>query len=267
MKKLSRYQIPLATILCALLLVIGISQFTVAAAQKKEARVTQVIKDVRLLASGTSPRPASLNDSISSGTAVRTGVDSRTELTFPDQTLTRLGANSVFSFSAGGKELDLNSGAILVAVPPSSGEVKIKTAAATAAVTGFIAMYEYHPKGISKFMVLEGSAKFKLKGVPRACDLTDGQMIVCPSDPTKCPEVLTFDVGKVFGSAKLITQKPLPKWAIDLILQVIDDQKTEPPPGGFSDPTNIDTLDQAGAAHDQPTPIRIPTGSPPPKGF
>lgn len=265
MKKLSRYQIPLAAILCALLLVVGISQLTVAAAQKKEARVTQVIKDVRLLASGTSPRPASLNDTISSGTAVRTGVESRTELTFPDQTLTRLGANSVFSFSAGGKELDLNSGAILVAVPPSSGEVKIKTAAATAAVTGFVAMYEFHPKGISKFMVLEGKAKFMIKGASDPCDLRGGNMIVLRPNFTRCPEILTFDVNKVFRSAKLITQKPLPQWAIDLILQVIDDQKTEPPPGGFSDPTNIDTLDQAGAAHDQPT--APPIFSPPPKDF
>lgn len=266
MKKLAPYQIPLAAIFSALVLALGISQLSVGAAQKKEARVTQVIKDVRLLASGASPRPASLNDTISSGTAVRTGVDSRTELTFPDQTLTRLGANSVFSFSAGGKELDLNSGAILVAVPPSSGEVKIKTAAATAAVTGFVAMYEFHPKGISKFMVLEGSAKFRIKGISdEPCDLRSGNMIVLPRHPTRCPEILTFDVGKVFGTAKLITQKPLPEWAIDLILQVIDDQKTEPPPGGFSDPTNIDTLDQAGAAHDQPT--APPIFSPPPKGF
>ncbi len=258
MNKLSRYQTPLFALCLMLFLVIGVSSLTTSAAQKKEARVTQIIKDVRLLPSSASPRPASLNDFVSSGTAVRTGVDSRTELTFTDQTLTRLGANSVFSFSAGGKEFDLNRGAILVAVPASSGEVKIKTAAATAAVTGFTAMYEYHPNGVSKFIVLEGEAKFKIKGLLSACHLTGGHMIVIPPHPTRCPAVLTVELDKLMRSAKLITKfRPLPKWSLDPIRAIIEDQKNSPPPGGFADPTNIDTLDQAGNAIPTPPPVRF----------
>jgi hypothetical protein len=263
MKKLYRYHLPFAAILCALLVTIGIAQFTIAA-QKKEARVTQVIKDVRLLASGISPRPASVNDAVGSGTAVRTGVDSRTELTFPDQSLARLGANSVFNFSEGGKELDLNSGAILLAVPKSSGEVQIRTAAATAAVTGFTAIYEFHRKGVSKFMLLDGNVSFQIKGLPTPCVFEGGHMIVIPPHPIRCPDILTFDVEKVLKSAKLITIKPLPKWALDPILVVIQDQKTSPPPGGFTDPTNLDTHDQAANA----MPTAMPRHeTPPPKGF
>ena len=161
MKKI--YHAPLAGVVCVLLLLLAISQLTIAA-QKKEARVTQIIKDVRVIASGATPRPASLSDLVSGGTVVRTGVDSRTELTFPDQSLSRLGANSVFSFSEGGKEFDLNSGAILVAVPKSSGEVKIKTAGATAAVTGFTMIYEYHRNAVSKVMLLDGDLSLKSEG-------------------------------------------------------------------------------------------------------
>jgi hypothetical protein len=255
MKTISRFQIPLAGILCALVVTIGVSQLTIAA-QKKEARVTQVVKDVRLLGTGASPRPASLNDLVGDGAVVRTGVDSRTELTFSDQSLTRLGANSAFSFSGDGKELDLNSGAIFVAVPKSSGEVKIKTAAATAAVTGFAMMYEFHPNGVSKVMLLDGNLILKIKRLRHICNLVGGQMIVIPQHPTACPKVLTFDVAKVLGSAKLIKQKPLPKWALDPIFVVIEDQKTSPPPGGFTDPTNVDTLDQAGNAIPTPPPTR-----------
>src|SRR5437870_11540843 len=71
------------------------------AAQLGEARITQVIKDVRLVASNASPRPASLNDRVQDKTAVRTGADSRAELTFTDQTVMRLGAHTVFSFNQG----------------------------------------------------------------------------------------------------------------------------------------------------------------------
>src|SRR5437868_1180130 len=66
--------------------------------QLQEARVTQVVKDVKLLPSQAAPRPAVVSDQIKGDTAVRTGVDSRTELTFTDLTITRLGANTVFSF-------------------------------------------------------------------------------------------------------------------------------------------------------------------------
>ena len=263
MKKLYRYHIPLGAILCALLVTIGIAQLALAA-QRKEARVTQVIKDVRLLASGTSPRPASVNDAIGSGTAVRTGVDSRTELTFPDQSLARLGANSFFSFSEGGKELDLNGGAILMAVPKSSGEVKIRTAAATAAVTGFTAIYEFHHKGVSKFMLLDGRVSFQIKGLPSPCIFDGGHMIVIPPHPIRCPDILTFDVEKVLKSAKLTTIKPLPKWALDPILVVIEDQKSSPPTGGFTDPTNVDIHDQAANAMPTSTPRHE---TPPPKRF
>ena len=72
------------------------------AAQKKEARVSQAVRDVNLLAPGTTDRPAHLNENITDGSAVHTGVASRAELTFPDLTITRIGANSIFSFEEHG---------------------------------------------------------------------------------------------------------------------------------------------------------------------
>src|SRR4029077_14406157 len=89
------------------------------AQQLQQARVTAVINDVKLLPTQAAPRPAVVNDEVKIGTAVRTGSDSRTELTFSDLTITRLGANTVFSFKPGTREVKLNNGAILVSVPPN----------------------------------------------------------------------------------------------------------------------------------------------------
>ena len=83
-------------IVFAIVATIGLASLTTAS-DKKDARVTQVIKDVHLLGSKSAPRPATVNDSVGEGTAVRTGGDSRAELTFTDQTITRLGSNTVFS--------------------------------------------------------------------------------------------------------------------------------------------------------------------------
>jgi hypothetical protein len=107
-----------------------------AAGELKEAQVTQVIQDVRLLPSNASPRPASVNDRVHEDTAVRTGAESRTELTFTEQTLTRLGAQTIFSFKGGTRTLNLKSGSILLSVPKNSGGGQIKTGTVTASITG-----------------------------------------------------------------------------------------------------------------------------------
>jgi hypothetical protein len=106
------------------------------AGELKEAQVTQVIQDVRLLPSNAAPRPASVSDRLHEDTAVRTGVESRTELTFQDMTLTRLGSQTIFSFKGGTRTINLKSGSILLSVPKNSGGGQIKTAAVTASVTG-----------------------------------------------------------------------------------------------------------------------------------
>src|SRR6478736_3157111 len=54
----------------------------------KEARVSQVIQDVRLLEAHAAPHAAALNDKVTLGSAVRTGAESRAELTFSDLTIT-----------------------------------------------------------------------------------------------------------------------------------------------------------------------------------
>ncbi|MEY2531588.1 MAG: hypothetical protein QOI96_1673, partial [Verrucomicrobiota bacterium] len=55
--------------------------------KKKEARVTQIIKEVNLLSAGEEPRSAVQNDEVKENTAVRTGDESRSELTFDDLTI------------------------------------------------------------------------------------------------------------------------------------------------------------------------------------
>ena len=115
------------------------------ATQLREARVSQVIKDVKLLPGQAAPRPATVSDEVRDGTAVRTGVESRAELTFTDQTLARLGANTIFSFNEGTRNLQLGGGAMLLRVPKNAGGAQVKTAAVTAAITGTTVMMEYRP--------------------------------------------------------------------------------------------------------------------------
>lgn len=247
--------------LLIVLFAIGAGTFLVAA-QKREARVTAIIKDVRLMTSRAGARPASINDSVTEDTGVRTGAESRAELTFADETLTRLGANTVFSFGAGAKEFDLASGAMLLAVPKSAGTVRVHTAGATAAVSGFTALF-----AVDRMLLLEGEANIRFKDLPgEVCHLESGQMMIWPKHRTHCPQVYNFDVGKTVKTAKLIKLKKLPDFALIPIQLVIDGQNANPPEGGFADATNIDANDQKNSGPPMPPPPRMmrPPGSPPP---
>src|ERR1043165_2608001 len=149
--------------LIVLFLLIGAAPFVIAD-QQQQARVSQVIRDVRLLEARGAPRPASVNDTVTQQMGVRTGVESRAELTFTDLTLTRLGANTLFSFKQGARELDLTSGPVLLEIPPKAPAVKINTSAVTAALTGGTALFATGPP--TKFMVLEGIGTFYPTGHP-----------------------------------------------------------------------------------------------------
>jgi len=108
----------------------------VSADELREAQVTQVIQDVKVLPSGAAPRPAAVNDDVRPGTAVQTGTQSRSELTFKDQTITRLGEKTIFSVGEGARTIDLGSGQILLYVPKKSGGAKVKMGPVTAAISG-----------------------------------------------------------------------------------------------------------------------------------
>jgi hypothetical protein len=234
---------------------VGIATLLIGAEQK-QARVTEVIHDVRLLGAQAAARPAAVNDAVHEGTAVRTGTDSRAELTFVDQTLARLGANTVFSFGATARTYDLGSGAILMSAPKETGTVKITTAVATCAVSGFTAILERHSNTWNKFILLHGDGWMRINGIQGdPCPIHTGQMVVFPPHPTHCPQVLNIDISKLLNG-KLVKgfKGPLPE--LDIILADIE---TSPPDGGKVDPTNQDEIDQAMNAHMEPRPEPRPT--------
>jgi hypothetical protein len=63
-------------------------------------------------------------------------VKSRSELTFQDQSITRLGEQTIFNVGGGSRSIQLGSGQFLLYVPKNSGGAKVKMGSVTAAITG-----------------------------------------------------------------------------------------------------------------------------------
>jgi len=174
-----------------------------------EARVTQIIRDVKLLPSAADARPAVVNDKVAEDTGVRTGGDSRSELTFPDLTITRLGSNTVFSFSKAGRTAKVDSGSILLRVPKDSGGGTVKTNAVTVAVTGTTLIFESGRGGKSKLITLEGSARMALVKKPRDFRyVRAGQMLDVPAGATTLPNPVNIDINQLMKTHPLITDFP-----------------------------------------------------------
>ena len=190
----------------AVALLLGLPFAATNAAQLKEARVSQVIRDVTLLPAQAAPRPAAVSDEVRNGTAVRTGVESRAELTFTDETLARLGANTIFSFNEGTRSLQLGGGAMLLRVPKDAGGAQINTAAVTAAITGTTVMLEYHADAYIKFVVLEGTGRmFRNDHIGESVLMHAGQMLIVNPKSLNLPNPVDVDIKRLMKTSKLIT--------------------------------------------------------------
>jgi hypothetical protein len=182
----------------------------VSADDLKEAKVTQVIQDVKVLPSNASPRAAAVNDNVRPGTAVQTGVQSRSELTFKDQTITRLGEKTIFSVGEGARTIDLGSGQFLLYVPKKAGGAKIKMGPVTAAITGTTILGDYNPSGVTRFIVLEGGACIYLDSVGQSIFVGPGQSVTYDPIANRLEDPVDVDVNEVTKSPLIKDFRELP---------------------------------------------------------
>src|SRR5207248_467684 len=135
-------------------------------------------------------------------------------------------ANTVFSFNGQARQVDLGSGAVLVQVPRSGAEVKIRTAAVTAAISGGTALFESHKGLPTKLLMLEGIGRFYPNGHPEDAEIVHGGEMAMMTADGRITRPTKFNAALVYKTSKLITSFPtLPN--ADLILAVIAEQQTE----------------------------------------
>ena len=171
----------------------------------QQAEVTRVVNVVSLLRDQQKSRAAGVGDIVTGKTAVKTGADSRAELQFPDQTITRLGANAFFRFQAGGRSMDLEGGTMLFSSPKGAGGGQVQAGAVTAAVTGTDFLLSYQLNGEVKIIVLEGKVVVYLTQFPSVRRLLrTGQMVIVPKGATEIPTPHTIDLKRLLATSRLL---------------------------------------------------------------
>jgi hypothetical protein len=174
----------------------------------EQAKVTRIINDVSLVQPGAHAHPARIDDVVQGDTGLRTGIKSRSELLFQDDTMTRIGPESYFRFRSGSREMTLEKGTLLLQVPKGLGGANIHTAAVTASITGTTIMMEYDPQRTLKVLVLEGSLRLSVNGpLGDSLVLTPGRMVIMKPDAKHIPNPVSVDLKKVVQTSRLVNMK------------------------------------------------------------
>jgi hypothetical protein len=205
----------------------------VTAAELEEAQVTQVVQDVKVVPSGAAARPAAVNETVRQGNAVQTGVQSRSELTFKDQTITRLGEKTIFNVGKEGRTIDMGSGQFLLYVPKNKGGAKVKMGPVTAAITGTTVLGNVLPSGIVEFTVLEGTACIRLDRVGQSLQVLGGQMVVYDPIAMRLEDPVEVDLQQELSSPLVRDFRRLP--SAPLIEEEIQSQHQVVAPNGDLD--------------------------------
>lgn len=182
------------------------------AAPLTESKFTEIIQDVKIVASaGKSATPAQTNDLLKAPDLVRTGAGSRAELTAADDTITRIGANSVFSFSDRGRTLNLEQGNVLFHAPHGVGGGTIKSGGVVAAVLGTTLIVSVTPEGGFKVVLLEGRGRVTLAN-GKSATLKGGQLVYVEAGGTEFSAVSDINLGRLVAGSLLVNgfSHPLP---------------------------------------------------------
>lgn len=209
------------TLICSMVLV---SMASLRAATLTQSTVTEVLNNVDILVQPTrAVQPAKTNDLFKTPDLLRTGPSSRAELTAPDNTITRVGANTVFSYAASGREIDLEKGSVLFHSPAGKGGGTIKSGGASAAVSGTTLIVVALPAtnifwntngakaatsakaGHSGFKVimLEGSGDVRLNNGRRQ-RLKAGEMTYITTNMNNFGPVITINLLKLVEGSALV---------------------------------------------------------------
>ncbi len=197
-----------------------------------EAKVTQAVQDVKVVPSGAAARPVVINETVRQGNAVQTGSQSRSELTFKDQTITRLGEKTIYNIG-GGRTIELGSGQFLLYVPKNKGGAQIKMGPVTAAITGTTVLGNVLPSGLVEFTVLEGSACIHLESVGQAVQVMGGQTLVYDPVYRRLESPVEVDLQQQLTSPLVRDFRTLP--SAGLIQEEIQSQHAVVAPNGDLD--------------------------------
>ena len=213
---------------------LALANFSAVAAPLTESTFTEIIREANTLNAAGNATAAQLNGVLKSPDRVRTGPESRAELTAADNTITRVGANTVFSFSDSGRTLNLEQGSLLFHSPKGNGGGTIKSGGVSAAVLGTTLIVSATTDGGFKVIMLEGSGTVTLPN-GKSVKLKAGQMVFIAPGGTEFSDVMNINLQKLIAGSLLVNGFGHPLPSAPLIEKAMKKQNSLIAEGGARD--------------------------------
>lgn len=181
--------------LCAATAALAAEPFTSATVSRVENQVSYG----KVVGDRSETRPAAANDVVKAANFLMSEAESRAELKYEDGTIVRIGQNTIFTFEANTRTLNLKKGTFVFYVPKGKGGGTIKTPSFTAAITGTIGKV-----ADNLIAVIEGEVTL----VPSGRKVSEGFFARFNSDGSI--DILPFDRMKEFHGKLMTFNGPLP---------------------------------------------------------
>lgn len=215
------------------------SMVLTAAMPLTESTFTEIIQEATVVAaSNRTETQAKTNELFKSPDLVRTGQVSRVELTAKDLTITRIGANTTFTFAANGRDIQLKRGSVLFHSPAGAGGGAIKNRGSSAAVLGTTEIGAVLPDGRFKVLDLEGRVKVSLRN-GKSITLKPGQFVIVSADGNELGDVMNFNLGDLTARLLLVVGFSKTLSSLPQIEAAIQEQNRQFYAGKIIDPASI----------------------------
>jgi len=162
---------------------------------------------------------AVLNDKIESDTQVGTGQQSMCELSLDDKSITRIGANALFSFVKQERLVKCDKGTFLVSKDPETETITVTTGSVTAAVNGSTVVFDVKDDAthIAVAETTKGVVVTDKNG--KSMTLQSGEGISATPNGMTSSSPQSVDVKDLTSSSPLFTEKGLAPLANDALIK------------------------------------------------
>ena len=183
------------------------------------ASVLSFVKNDVYSLKDTNKITAILNDKIESDTQVGTGEQSMCEISLDDKSITRIGANSMFSFMQKERLVKCDKGTFLVSKDPETETITVTTGSVTAAVNGSTVVFDVRDDA-THIAVAETTAGVVVTDKNgKSITLQSGEGISATSNGMTFPTAKSVDVKDLISSSPLFTEEGLAPLANDALIK------------------------------------------------
>ena len=183
------------------------------------ASVLSFVKNDVYSLQDTNKATAILNDKIESNTQVGTGEQSMCELSLDDKSVTRIGANAIFSFTEKERLVKCDKGTFLVSKDPETETITVTTGSVTAAISGSTVVLDVKDDAthIAVAETTKGVIVTDKNG--KSITLQSGEGISATSDGMTSSTPKSVDVKDLISSSPLFNEKGLAPLANDALIK------------------------------------------------